>query len=181
MKENFAACLKYVLGFEGGYSDLAEDPGGATNLGITQAELTRYRGHAVSKDDVRNLKVDEAGEIYRLHYWQPMRCDDLPAGIDLAVFDCAVNQGTGRAGRFLQLAVHANVDGIVGPKTLGAVMETDADHLLIEFMAQRMNAYGLLTSMFHTFGLGWSRRLMETHFLALGMRAPKGLPAKAAA
>lgn len=166
---NFNDCLDIVLIFEGGYSDLATDPGGPTSLGITQAVLAEWRGHAVTKDDVRLLTKTEAALIYRARYWAKVQCDVLPSGVDLAVFDCAVNQGVGRASRFLQSAARVTVDGHIGPKTLAAVDRANPRVLLNEFMAQRMNAYGRLQSLFLTFGLGWSRRLMGVHTDALGM------------
>jgi lysozyme family protein len=167
MKDNFDRCLKHVLLFEGGYSDHPSDPGGATNLGITRSVLAAWRGREVSKPEVKSLKVEEAAAIYRAKYWDVVWCDSLPSGLDLAVFDCAVNQGVGRAARFLQQAVGTTVDGKIGPKTMAAVNAAEPGPLLIEFMARRMNAYGLLQSLFRVFGLGWSRRLMSTHLAAL--------------
>lgn len=162
MKENFAAALKHVLKFEGGYSNHPLDPGGATNLGITQKTLARFRGRAVTKADVRALTQSEAAAIYRRYYWDAVSCDLMPNGIDVAVFDCAVNQGQARAKKLLQQAAKVATDGVLGPKTLGAVKVAKPDALLVEFMALRMRHYGLLHRLFPTFGLGWSRRLMAT-------------------
>jgi lysozyme family protein len=169
MKQNFEPSLAFVLEYEGGYTDHPSDPGGATNLGITIAELARVRGHPVSKADVRALTREEAAGIYASRYWAPICGDELPAGVDLAVFDCAVNQGLGRAVPYLQMAAGVAADGHLGPMTLAAVKAAPADRLLLEFMARRMNAYGHLTSLFRTFGLGWSRRLMAAHAAALAL------------
>jgi len=169
MQSNFEIALAHVLDFEGGYSDHPSDPGGATNLGITHEVLQAYRGRPVSKQDVRTLTVEEAKAIYRSRYWDAASCGALPRGIDLAVFDCAVNQGVGRAVRLLQQAAHVRADGVIGPITLAAVSKTPGEKLLTEFMARRMNAYGRLQRLFRTFGLGWSRRLMATHREALSL------------
>jgi lysozyme family protein len=166
LQKNFNAALAHVLLFEGAYSDHPLDPGGATNLGITQAVLQSYRGQPVSKDDVRALTKKEAAAIYKKNYWEPACCGSLPSGVDFAVFDCAVNQGVGRAARFLQLAANVPADGKTGPATLAAVNQISAEALLGEFMARRMQSYGLLQTLFRTFGLGWSRRLMATHVAA---------------
>ncbi|RIA56749.1 glycoside hydrolase family 108 protein [Dichotomicrobium thermohalophilum] len=163
MKENFETALRHVLDFEGGYVDHPDDPGGATNLGITRATLARFKGRPVSKAEVRALEVETAREIYRRFYWDPLRCDEMPAGIDLALFDGGVNQGTGRAARLLQSALKVSVDGIIGPVTLRAAQAADSMALLNAFMARRMHAYGRLSRLFRTFGLGWSRRLMAAH------------------
>jgi lysozyme family protein len=177
LQKNFDAALAHVLLFEGAYSDHPLDPGGATNLGITQAELQIYRGQPVSKDDVRALTQKEAASIYEKNYWQAARCGSLPSGIDFAVFDCAVNQGVGRAARFLQQAANVAVDGQIGPATLAAIAQAPAQALLAEFMARRMLSYGLLQKLFKTFGLGWSRRLMATHIAAQTLLS--AAPAKA--
>lgn len=176
MQQNFPIALAHVLKFEGGYSDHPSDPGGATNLGITKAVLQAYRGHAVSKADVRALSRAEAAAIYRSRYWDAAKCDQLPGGLDLAVFDCAVNQGVGRAARFLQQAAQVNVDGKIGPKTLAAITDIRPNELLVEFMARRMNSYGLLQKLFKVFGLGWSRRLMATHAMALALFTAHAAP-----
>ncbi len=166
MKETFETALRHILTFEGGYVDHPNDPGGATNMGITRATLARYRGREVSKAEVRALDLATVRDIYRRFYWDALRCDEMPAGIDLALFDGGVNQGTGRAARLLQTALKVSVDGIIGPITLGAVRKANPSALLTEFMAQRMRAYGRLASLFSTFGLGWSRRLMSVHSAA---------------
>jgi lysozyme family protein len=169
MQTNFDAALAHVLTFEGGYSDHPSDPGGATNLGITIDVLSAYRGQRVSKDEVRALTKAEAAAIYRSRYWDAVSCAALPAGADLAVFDCAVNQGVGRAARFLQQAANVRADGRIGPVTLAAVAAAPGGTLLTEFMALRMQSYASLQRLFKTFGLGWSRRLMATHAAALAL------------
>ena len=148
MQENFELALKHVLKFEGGFSDHPSDPGGATKFGITHAVLSQYRGRPVSKDDVRSLTLEEAAKIYRSRYWNAASCDAFPSGVDLAVFDCAVNQGIRRARRFLQQAAKVTADGQIGPLTLAAVSSAPADELLIEFMARRMRSYGSLRRLF---------------------------------
>jgi lysozyme family protein len=172
LQKNFDAALKHVLAFEGGYSDHPRDPGGATNLGITIGVLERYRGRPVTKDEVRALTKKEAKAIYRKFYWDPCRCALLPTGLDFAVFDCAVNQGVGRATRFLQQAARVAVDGQIGSITLGAVQAADREALLAEFISRRMQSYGLLQRLFRVFGLGWSRRLTATHATALALMRP---------
>src|SRR3954447_9587673 len=100
-RDAFANCLAFVLEEEGGYSDMPGDPGGATNMGITRATLADWRGAPVSKDDVLSLERDEAAAIYRRRYWDAIRGDELPAGLDLALFDDAVNSGPRMAVRDL--------------------------------------------------------------------------------
>lgn len=163
----FEDALEAILRWEGGFSDHPNDPGGATNFGITIATLRAWRAPApVTKEDVRHLTREEAIEIYRANYWNECRCDELPDGVALAVFDSAVNQGVMRARRFLQTAVGVEADGIFGPITMGAVGAADQAELLDEFMARRAVHYASLTAIFR---LGWYRRVMDIHRRALAL------------
>ena len=158
----FEDSLAVVLRWEGGYSDHADDPGGATNLGITRKTLSAYRGRKVTKDEVRALTHEEAEQIYRVLYWEACRCDELPAAARLAVFDCAVNQGVGRASRLLQKAAGAKVDGKIGPRTLARVRAKAPHDLVRDFMARRAVHYASLLKMVR-FHFGWFRRLFDIH------------------
>lgn len=162
----FQACLDEVLRHEGGFVNHPADPGGATNLGITQGTLSEWRGKSVSVDDVRNLTVAEAGEIYHARYWQPIRGDALPPGVDLAVFDGAVNSGPGRSARWLQQALGVAQDGIIGPETLAAVGRAKPATLIIEICDARM-AFLRSLSTWPTFGKGWTARVNEVQAAAL--------------
>lgn len=178
MHNNFDFCLEHILAYEGGYSDHPSDPGGATNMGITHITLRDWRNEPVTVEDVKALKRDEVAAIYKARYWDAARCGELPNGLDLAVFDCAVNQGVGRAVKLLQAALGVTIDGALGNvETMPAIAKANIDTLLTEFFSLRMNAYGRLVQLFQTFGLGWSRRLMSTHFasLSLALGQPKAL------
>jgi lysozyme family protein len=172
---SFKAALKLILEHEGGYVDHPLDPGGATNRGITRATLAGYRGRPVSKAEVLALSEAEASEIYRKLYWDAVRANELPAGVDLVVFDAAVNSGPGRAARWLQVALGLTPDGVVGPRTLEASSRTEARTLIGDFSRQRLGFLQRLGT-WRTFGRGWSRRVRETERAALGMagtgRAP---------
>ncbi len=165
----FETALAFVARWEGGWSDHARDPGGATQFGITRKTLAWWRGRAVSKDEVRALSIEEAHQIYRAWYWDKCRCGDLPPAFALLVFDCAVNQGVGRARKVLERAVGAKADGEIGPRTmqrLEQAWQSDPRGLIREYCARRNTWYGRLSS-FVTFGLGWSRRLFDAQQHAL--------------
>lgn len=166
MTDRFRIALAHVLKHEGGFVNDPADPGGATNHGITIKTLAAARGESVTVQDVRDLSRDEAETIYRERYWTPCRCDELPPALDLMVFDCAVNQGPGRAIRFLQEAVGVRADGVIGPVTLKAARDSEPGAAECEYAARRMVHYGSL-STFSRFGLGWSRRMMDTLRAAL--------------
>ncbi|WP_082555208.1 glycoside hydrolase family 108 protein [Devosia sp. Root635] len=115
MDRNFARALSAVLKQEGGYVDHPADPGGATNMGITHKTLARWRMVSpwwkLPKSAVMELQRPEAAKIYRANYWDAVRGDDLPSGLDLALFDFAVNSGPGRAVKMLQTIVGVTADG----------------------------------------------------------------------
>ena len=106
----FAACIPIILMSEGGYVNNPRDPGGPTNLGITQQTLSGWLGHAASVADVQALTQAQVEPIYQADYYNAAHCQQLAAGIDLMIFDEAVNQGVGRAIRTLQQAAGVTAD-----------------------------------------------------------------------
>ncbi|MCV6596019.1 MAG: glycoside hydrolase family 108 protein [Mangrovicoccus sp.] len=168
----FGDCVEIILGHEGGYVDHPKDPGGATNLGITHITLAEWRGNPVSKADMRTLKRAEAEEIYRARYWNALNCDHLPAGVDLVVFDFGVNAGPARAARLLQRILGVSTDGQIGPQTIAAAGQADAQMVISAFSDGRMQHYRGLKH-WPSFGRGWSRRTQETRKAALAMSSTK--------
>jgi hypothetical protein len=167
----FHKCMDIIFAHEGGYVDHPDDPGGATNLGITHKTLAAWRKvDACSREEVRTLQKDEAKEIYRAHYWNALNCDTLPAGVDLVAFDMGVNAGVGRSSRMLQEVVSVEKDGQVGPITVGAVNRIDPEFVINRFSDRRLEYYQSLKH-WPTFGRGWSRRTTETREAAMGMIA----------
>jgi lysozyme family protein len=165
---NFKACLDLVLVQEGGFVDNPRDPGGATNLGITQRTLAQWRGEQVSVDDVKALTRQEAAEIYRAQYWNVLHCDALPPGVDLVTFDMGVNAGPARSARMLQKAVGAAQDGAIGPATLAATRAADPADVIRSITASRMAYYQSLPT-WADFGRGWTRRSNDIESAALAM------------
>lgn len=164
----FARCMPLVFKFEGGYSDHPADPGGATNLGITHATLAAWRGLPVTKEDVKALTHAEAEAIYRAKYWNAVRADELPPGVDLACFDFAVNSGPGRAVKAMQRAVALPQDGILGPRTMAAVKAADQAQIVAAICDGRLAWLQALPGWV-TFGGGWGRRVREVKAAALRM------------
>lgn len=172
--QNLQAAMDHVFEVEGGFVNHPQDPGGATNLGITRRTLANWRGvHPywdLPIDEVRSLQSSEAIAIYAAKYWHKCRCDELPSGIDIAVFDYAVNSGPHRAITALQKLVGAQVDGVVGPKTLAktsqAMKKLNPNKLVNTFMDQRLQFLRALKT-FSTFGRGWSRRVASVRAFAL--------------
>ena len=168
---NFQRAVDHVLASEGGYVDHPHDPGGATNHGITRATLAQYRGREISKPDMRALGLVEATAIYRQNYWNAVRADALPGGVDFAVFDCAVNSGPRRAILLLQEALGVARDGIIGPATLGAAGTGDSAALVNRYCALRLAFLGRLPTA-RIFGNGWRKRVEAVQRNALALVTP---------
>ncbi|WP_224701738.1 glycoside hydrolase family 108 protein [Devosia aquimaris] len=170
----FEACLAIVLDHEGGYADHPADPGGATNLGITRRTLADWRQVSpwtdLPKSEVRALQRPEAAHIYRALYWQRCRGDEMPAGLDLALFDFAVNSGPDRAIRQLQRLLGVAADGQIGPITLAAIAKRNTGPALAGLIAGLCDArLRFLKQLrgFATFGKGWTRRVAAIRSAAL--------------
>lgn len=173
---NFDACLRFTLQYEGGYVDHPEDPGGATNMGITRATLARWRGGPVTKAAVRALEREEAAAIYRRFYWNAVSGDALPSGVDASVFDHAVHAGPSRAIRTLQKALGVRADGRIGPVTRAALVYADPVRTLLAVSRNRRASLARLRT-FPVFGRGWNARLAALEKTALAMTRPGGVEA----
>jgi lysozyme family protein len=177
MADGFDACLAFTLREEGGYVDDAADPGGATNMGITLATYRQWSDdQQLGALQVEDMTERTARAIYRSLYWNPLRADALPAGVDLSVFDMGVNAGAWGSARLLQRALGftgEEVDGCIGPETLDAAAKCDA-RSLVDDLADRQAAYYRALSDFPTFGTGWLNRTAARRSAALAMIADTG-------
>lgn len=161
---HFDDALDIVLRWEGGFSNRPNDPGGPTNLGVTLRTLSNLYGRPVGMDELRSLTPAGVAPLFEKHYWQACRCQELPSGLDILVFDCAVNQGPGRAKRLLQRSLGVPEDGVLGPVTMKAARLRDRIASIDELTSQRAAHYASLQKSFH---LGWFRRLAAIHRHAL--------------
>lgn len=157
--ERFARCEPLVVRLEGGYVNNPKDPGGATNMGVTLRALQDHRGHPCTWRDVQALSSAEVSAIYAETYWPAVCGDQLPAGVDLIVFDAGVNCGRGRAAAFLQTALGVTADGALGPQTLSAVAGVNDRPALVARIRLARVAYYRSLNTFATFGTGWLNRL----------------------
>jgi len=168
MRENFAEALKKVLEHEGGFVNHPNDPGGMTNLGITKAVWEEHCGHRVTEKVMRALTPADVAPLYKRKYWDKIKGDELPSGVDYLVFDAAINSGPGRAAKWLQGVVGVEQDGGIGPKTLAAVKPYSADELIKDYSKRRLS-FMMDLPTWDTFGKGWSRRVNEVETTALKM------------
>ena len=174
----FPSILPLVLAHEGGWADHSADPGGATMKGVTQAVYSAYRErYGLPAQSVRHIGNAELEAIYRHQYWNVVRGDDLPPGVNYAVFDFAVNSGPRRAVEFLQRIVGSDVDGMMGERTLAAVKGMDAAYVIGALCKSRL-AWLKRLRTWETFGRGWERRVAAVKEGAL--RMARGLVTAAA-
>ena len=160
MSNKFSEALEVILHHEGGYVNHPKDPGGETNLGVTKRVYEDFGGEKEMKD----LTKEDVEPIYKQNYWDRVKGDDLPEGLDLCIFDFAVNAGPGRAAKFIQRLVGTTVDGGIGPNTLKCiddyVKESSVAETIEKYQSMRQEYYEGL-STFETFGRGWTRRVDE--------------------
>ena len=159
---DFHHCIDRILAEEGGLSAHPSDPGGLTNYGISQRSYPQL--------DIAALTLADAQALYRCDYWQPIHGDQLPPGLDLLVFDCAINQGPVTAIKLLQQVLQIRDDGLIGPKTLTAAAVA-MPGLLDAFTAERALRYEFNRNE-AVFGRGWYRRLLRMHRHAWAGVAP---------
>jgi lysozyme family protein len=168
VKDNFDKCLEMLLKHEGGFVNHPRDPGGMTNLGVTKKVYEKWMGREATEQEMRDLTPEMVAPIYKGNYWDKVRGDDLPSGVDWCAFDWAVNSGSGRPAKAIQSVVGAVQDGAIGPKTIAAVEAHSAAEIIESVFAIRQRFYESLKT-FDAFGKGWTRRNQETRDTALAM------------
>jgi lysozyme family protein len=168
-RATYEACLARLLAHEGGYTNHPADPGGPTNFGITIHDYRRYVKPGASAADVKAMTMDEAKAIYRAKYWDAQRCDELPAGVDYAVFDYGVNSGIGRSGKVLRRMLNlADNTSAVSDAVIAAACARDAGQLIGAICDERLRFLKSLKT-WSVFGKGWGRRVAEVRAAALAM------------
>ena len=165
MKENFEKSLELVLQHEGGYINHPSDPGGMTNLGVTQRVWEDYVGHKVDEQTMRNLTKELVAPLYRKEYWDAVHGDQLPSGADYLAFDFSVNAGAFRSIKTIQRALNITADGIIGPVTIKAIQDTNAEEFINNFTDAKESFYKSLAN-FQTFGRGWFNRVAKSKRIA---------------
>jgi len=171
----FDACLREILRHEGGWADHPMDPGGATMQGITLRTYSRWIGRLVTKEELFNIPAAHRDAIYRDEYYDKVRGNDLPKGVDLVVFDMAVNSGPSRAARTLQAALGVQVDGKIGPQTIQAAKVVHPSGLISDYCKSRL-AFLRSLDGWTTFAGGWKARVEDVGSVATKMATEPSTP-----
>lgn len=160
MKENWETIINHALGSEGGYVNDLIDPGGETNWGISK--------RTYPKVNIKTLTKQQAIDIYKKDYWNVIKGDELPSGIDLVVFDAAINSGNKQSVKWLQRSVGVADDGVIGPATLTAVKKADPQDVVNKTTQQRLQFMKSLDTWYR-YGRGWTNRIVGLQVTAKGM------------
>lgn len=166
----FLKCHLVIERWEGGYVNHPSDPGGPTNMGVTQAVLANWRGHPVTAMDVKNLTREEARRIFFAKYLRSLRADELALPLALMTYNCGVNSGIGRGGKFLQRVLNRqgaglSEDGKIGRLSIQAAQAANIQQAVSDYADIYETFYRGL-STFHVFGKGWMNRLNEVSTIA---------------
>jgi len=168
MNENWEKSFQMVLKHEGGYVNNPKDPGGMTNLGVTKKVWEEFVGREVDESEMRALTPDVVKPLYKKNYWDKIKGDQLPSGVDYAAYDLAVNSGTGRAVKYLQQIAGVHADGVIGPQSMEAILACDPVQTVDAICDMRLDFLQKLPT-WSTFGKGWGRRVEEVKAIGLQM------------
>lgn len=161
---NYDEAFHRVIGHEGGLTLDRNDRGNWTSGVIGKGELkgTKYGVSAMAypNEDIQNLTLDRAKEIYRRDYWNKCHIDELPDDVRFDMFDTAINSGVAAAIKIMQRALNVGDDGVWGPKTSAAAKAAAASPAYLD---KRFNGFRLRylcdIPTFNNFGRGWVRRV----------------------
>lgn len=167
---NYPKITTLLFQHEGGYVNDPKDPGGATNRGITIGTYSDWLGRKATINEVKAMPKETADAIYKKNYWDKIRADDLPIGVDAAVFDFGVNSGPARAVRYLQSIVGTPADGIMGPKTIAACDKYEPAYIINKLCDNRLNFLKGLNT-WDRFKNGWTSRVEAVRKQALELAA----------
>jgi lysozyme family protein len=169
MDRNFDLSLMFTLKWEGGFSNDPHDPGGATMEGVTLAEYRIFRGDpSITVDQLKAITPQELEDIYYTNYWEVVRAPDiLPDGVDLSVYDMAVNAGPSRSLKIMQQVLGVTADGLIGPRTEAAILAISADTLgFLRKLAWGQGQFYRSLPTYKFFGRGWINRANARFFAA---------------
>lgn len=159
---NFAPSLKRVLVYEGGKVNDPRDPGGKTNQGVIQRVYNGYRANiGKPPGDVYDMTTVERDAIYKRQFWDAIKGDRLPAGVDFAVFDGAVNSGSAQSVKWLQRALGITADGQMGEVTVDAAIAYPDHDKLIAAICDRRLAFMKALKIWSIYKGGWSARVAQ--------------------
>lgn len=121
-KGDYNSFVDFVNGVEGGVSNRKKqfDPGGLTNMGITQKTYDAYRAEKnLPPNSVLKINKQERDEIIKGKYWNPIKGDQLPRSIALVLADWKFNGG--KPVRSIQKILNLTPTGKMDENTIRAI------------------------------------------------------------
>jgi len=149
---NFDQAFERLIGHEGGYVSHPQDPGGETKFGISK--------RSYPAEDIPGMTLERAKAIYLRDFWDASGCNYIPDTTRFDLFDMAVNSGVQSAIMTMQRAIGATPDGIIGPKTLMLLDNTDSLRFRMRFNGYRLQFMSSLPT-WPSFGRGWANRVAK--------------------
>jgi len=164
MTELFLKCIHVVLKHEGGFQANPSDWGNYAHgklIGTKFGIAARY----FPDEDIVNLTVERAKEIYYKHYWLPMNLEGITDELSvLHIFDHGVNAGRKRSILMAQELVRVKTDGICGSETKKAINSYWG--FRDDFITSRIEYYEKISKVRNNivFLQGWKNRVARTYF-----------------
>lgn len=175
MKNNFDVFFEMCIRHEGGFTDDQDDNGnkqgdgygnmGSTMYGVTAMNWGKYTGKPAPPEVMKAITREEVKPFAKEWYWDAVKADLLPVGIDIAITDHAYNAGPRPAVKCLQRAVMAKADGIIGKMTIAAAHDMKLEEVVLNFKDQRQKHYNKIGQ--EKYISGWTNRNNETTEKAL--------------
>jgi lysozyme family protein len=192
MKETFEVWCNRAFDYEGRvYENVAGDRGGPTKWGITIGRVADIKGVKLPKsgtaaynrlvDDLKALSPDDIKEIYKRDYWDAVRGDDLPPGVDFAVADFGLNSGPSRAAKYLCRCLGLKQSGTLNNEAIQAAKRTDTDDLVNTYCdarAEFLEGIVRLSPSQAKFRKGWLSRVRDVRARSLKLVTVTPLPPK---
>lgn len=162
---NFDLAFAQIIDIEKGFVNHPADRGGPTKYGITIKTLSSWRKKTCTIDDVKNLTLNEAKQIYKDWYWDAVKGDSIRSYVvAFSLFDRAVNSGAPISIKLAQKVIGVTQDGKIGPQTINALNSFPENTFIEKWAAETRAFYGRLIASDPTqevFKNGWENRVKE--------------------
>lgn len=160
---DYKVIIPFILKWEGGYVDIKEDRGGATNKGVTIATFRSVYGKDKTTQDLKSITDEQWNYIFKKLFWDKCKCTGITdQSVANIIVDYAWGSGISRAIKDVQTMVGTSVDGICGPKTIAAINRTDPPALFDKIKARRIQFYNNIVKANPSqskFLKGWTNRV----------------------
>jgi len=150
---DFTQAFDLMIAHEGGYVNDPDDPGGETYKGVARKIFSKWDGWqtidmlkrqpAFPANLDKDPEIQEAvSDFYRVNFWDRIKGDDIEnQKIAESIFDFAVNAGVGTSAILSQMVSGSKPDGVIGPNSVEAINQVQADHFLASFTVAKIARY----------------------------------------